>query len=60
MEDDEAWLYGEDQATESKADKDENKEAEVSIIVYGNVSLQTFIHFFNNYPKYFLIRKLII
>jgi len=30
MEDDEAWLYGEDQATESKADKDENKEAEAS------------------------------
>ena len=45
MEDDEAWLYGEDQATESKADNDENKEAEVSVLVYVNVSLRKFIVF---------------
>ena len=32
MEDDEAWLYGEDKATESQAEKDET-QAKVSNVI---------------------------
>ena len=58
MEDDEAWLYGEDQATEPQAPKDET-QAKVSTVTwyyyFWNGFLNKFTEGFNNVYFAFLL-----